>query len=136
MVTGNEFEGAFCELLKSIGYWALNIPKNKSGAQPFDVIALKGSSVLAIDCKVCQGKRFPIDRIEDNQWLAFQTVYDKSIACVGIAVLHDGDVYFFNYIELVKLKEAGVPSIPVSKRVQNIWFSEDVIKNTIGRILK
>ena len=79
-MTYAEFERKFCEWAGKDGWWALNIPRSKAGQQPFDVIACKGSCVLAVDCKLVSAKKnlFPLDRIEDNQWMAFSSILSKS----------------------------------------------------------
>lgn len=134
-MTGDKFEREFCEVLKGLGYWALNIPKNKNGAQPFDVVAMHGNTVLTVDCKVCSGKpRFPLVRIEDNQWTAFKTVHDKTFAGVGIAVYYDGNIYFYQYKDLQSALKHGLKSVPIDK--YHIWLSKEEIKETIGRYLE
>lgn len=63
---GNHFEQDFCEILFDNGFWTHNMAQNQSG-QPADVIAVKNHKAYLIDCKVCSGKGFPLDRIEPNQ---------------------------------------------------------------------
>lgn len=130
-MTGNEFEKYFCQILRANGYWTLNIPKNVYGAQPFDVIAMRGDSVLAIDCKVCSGQaRFPLSRIEDNQWTAFEDIYDRTFAWVGIAVLYQEEIYFFQYSELVSALKKGKKSI--SMDVFHRWMDKKSIEDVMG----
>lgn len=134
-MTGEKFESEFCEVLKGLGYWALNIPKNKNGAQPFDIIAMHGNTVLAIDCKVCSGQaRFPLVRIEDNQWTAFEAVHSKTFALVGIIIYYKGNVYFYQYTDLKAALKEGLKSVPIDH--YNIWLDREEIKETIGRYLE
>ena len=137
-MTGQQFEKAFCEILQSMGYWALNIPKNASGAQPFDVIAIHGFHSMAIDCKVCKADRFPVDRIEDNQWAAFNCIYERADNCdVGIMVYHDGDIYFFKYKELKDAVECGWKSLPLKRsNTWNLWMTKEEVKDELGRYLE
>lgn len=140
-MTGPQFETDFCEILQALGYWALNIPKNRAGAQPFDVIAMHGNNVMAIDCKVCQATSFPLDRVEENQWTAFEVISARTDAHdVGIMVLHKGDIYFFPYRQLKDAQAQGARSLPLSKRksrnLWNMWMSQDEIKELIGRVLE
>lgn len=118
-MTGQEFETYFCEWAKRNGWWTLNIPRSASGQQPFDVIAIKDESILAVDCKVVSsgGLLFPLRRIEDNQWLAFWSLRKKSkAATIGIVVWHEQTrkMFFVDYDELalaVKAKQKSVPLI-------------------------
>lgn len=127
-MTGNEFEKYFCSLLQEKGYWALNIPKNSSGAQPFDVIAIKRDDiewkVMAIDCKVCSRGIFQLSRVEDNQWLAFETFSRKigyeyyngmGSVFIGIMAYYNEKVYFLPYWYLVDCKDCGRSSIKLSE---------------------
>lgn len=133
-MTGNEFEKDFCEILWKLGYWALNIPKNQSGAQPFDVIAMQGDTALAIDCKVCSiNQRFPLSRIEDNQWTAMKVVHDRTFAWVGIAVYYDGEIYFYQYSDLESARKAEEKSIPIDSF--HLWLNNDDIEKILGRKL-
>lgn len=68
---GTEFEKECVEFLKNNGYWVHFIAPDNRGAQPFDIIAVKNNNAYAIDCKTCQDKKFSINRIEDNQFFAF-----------------------------------------------------------------
>lgn len=133
-MTGEKFESDFCELLKATGYWALNIPKNKYGAQPFDIIAICGNSILAVDCKVCEKSVFPLSRIEDNQWLSFQLMSEKTNAKVGIMIYYKGDIYYVPYPFLKEHAEAGASSVRFT-RYRKYW-SKEMIKNTIGRYIE
>ena len=93
-MTGTEFQSVFCKMLRENGYWALDIPKNKFNAQPFDVIALKGAKVYAVDCKVCLQPRLPLSRIEDNQWIALNDIKDRARVRAGFMCWYDNDIYF------------------------------------------
>lgn len=107
-MTGAEFERYVADLFQKDGFWALRIPKNERGAQPFDILAIKGNMVYAIDCKVCERNRFPLSRIEDNQWTAMNTMKSKTNALLGFAIYHGGKIYFIKYEEAI---EATEPSI-------------------------
>ena len=133
-MTGQQFETEFCELMKAFGYWALNIPRNKSGAQPFDVIAIHGWNIFAVDCKVCGRNSFPLDRVEDNQWTAFKVVHDRTDARVGIVAYHKGDIYFLSYSLLLAGRRQERKSIPLVKPL--ILFSKDDIKDILGRYME
>ena len=90
-MTGREFENQVTKKLKEAGYWVLRIPQNETGQQPFDILAIKGKRILAYDAKVLSdGHRFPFDRIEDNQYNAFELMERKTGAEeIGLLILDD-----------------------------------------------
>ena len=133
-MTGMQFESQFCEFLKEFGYWALNIPKNKYGAQPFDVVAIHGNEIFAVDCKVCSTDLFQLERVEDNQWLAFQMVNERTNAKTGIMAYYKGDVYYLPYVVLCAYVRDGLKSIKLTK-LKPYW-SKDDIKDVMGRYLE
>lgn len=101
---GMKFERDVCKLLSEKGWWVHFINPDASGAQPFDIIAVKDGLAMAIDCKTSASRRFSISRLEDNQIFAFE----KWIACGNLMpqvwVLYDGNIYAVEYREL---KEKG-----------------------------
>lgn len=68
---GTEFEKQMCRYLAKAGYWVHFIQPDSRGAQPFDIIAVKNNEAYAIDCKTNSEPIFRMDRLEDNQVLAF-----------------------------------------------------------------
>lgn len=74
---GSDFEKELCQLLAEEGWWVHFISPNESGAQPFDIIAVKDGIALAGDCKTSVNNIFRINRLEENQKMAF----DKWLAC-------------------------------------------------------
>lgn len=97
-MTGREFENHVSKELKRAGYWVLRIPQNETGQQPFDILAIKGKRILAYDAKVLSdGHRFPLDRIEDNQYNAFQLMEKKTGAEeIGLLILCENKVRFMD----------------------------------------
>lgn len=97
---GTEFEREVCDLLAADGYWVHFIAPDARGAQPFDIIAVKDGSALAIDCKTCVAGSFNISRLEDNQIMAFE----RWLACGNedpkVAVKHEGKIWFLSYMTL------------------------------------
>lgn len=90
-MTGRQFEDYCVKKLHEAGYWVHRIHPDESGQQPFDVIAIKGNKVCAYDAKVLsEGKRFPLNRIEDNQLNAFRLFEKKTNgADVGLLILEE-----------------------------------------------
>lgn len=90
-MTGRQFEDYCVKKLHEAGYWVHRIHPDETGQQPFDVIAVKGNKVCAYDAKVLSdGKRFPLNRIEDNQLNAFRLFEKKTNgADVGLLILEE-----------------------------------------------
>lgn len=63
---GTAFEKEFADLLSANGFWVHRLKDNENG-QPFDLIAVRDGRAFAIDCKDCEGGRFRLSRIEENQ---------------------------------------------------------------------
>ena len=126
-MTGREFERWMENKLSRCGYWVHRMAESNTGSQPFDIIALKGHSVFALDCKVISTKRpyFPFSRVEENQKFAF----DKLIKCykdnltTGFMIYYEGDIYFLNYHIFKVLsdvdKEKGY-KLTESSRIENL----------------
>ena len=115
-VWGTQWEKEFCDLLARQGFWVHFISPDNRGAQPFDVIAVKGGEAYAYDCKTCADDWFAITRLEDNQVMAFE----KWIRCgnnnPNIAVLHKDKIYLIGYAQLksfgrVRLNDDGSTSV-------------------------
>lgn len=99
---GTAFERELCDALAKDGYWVHFITPDARGAQPFDVIAVKDGIGYAIDCKTCVQPIFTIDRLEDNQIMAFEKWKKCGNTDPMIAVKHDGKIYMLAYSDLKK----------------------------------
>jgi Holliday junction resolvase len=97
---GTQFEQEFCTLLAQCGYWAHFISPDRTGSQPFDVIACKDNKPYAFDCKTCESDTFNISRLEDNQIMAFEKWLRCNNEYAYIAVKHKGLVRLIDYTEL------------------------------------
>ena len=111
--TGTQFERDFCKKLAENGWWVHFLTPNGRGAQPFDVLAIKDSSVVAVDCKTCAGDLFPFSRIEDNQRLAFDALLWKTDAKCGFAILYNDEVRWLEYSDVKMLERVGARSVRV-----------------------
>lgn len=100
-VLGNNFEQEFCKMLSSLGFWAHFINPNRSGSQPFDVIAVKDNIAYAFDCKTCVRDAFSIARVEENQAMSMKKWQRCGNNHAYFAVLHNNEVYLVTYKELV-----------------------------------
>lgn len=90
---GNRDEASLAKLFKSKGYWAHIFARSRSGSQPVDAIAFRGSSIWLVDSKnVESGKAsFSFDRIEANQ----RTSLDYAVIKCGLDPKHAGFAVFF-----------------------------------------
>lgn len=97
---GTGFERRMCELYAQNGYWVHFITPDTRGSQPFDVIAAKNGVTTVFDCKTCKDHIFRINRLEDNQIMAFEKWWACGNSIPYVAVEHDGRVYMISYDEL------------------------------------
>lgn len=101
---GTEWERRFCELMAKNGFWVHFINPNASGAQPFDVIAVKGNKAFAFDCKTCKSGSFTINRLEQNQMFAFDKWLDCGNLFAYIAIRYEnGNIYIVDYEYLLEV---------------------------------
>lgn len=72
---GTNFEKEFANILANEGYWVTMLtPKAHIGSQPCDLIATKNNIFYGFECKTLHSryKRFPLNRLEENQIQAFK----------------------------------------------------------------
>lgn len=118
-MNSREFERHVCQELKEAGYWALNIPRNRSGAQPFDILAIGKHIVIATDAKMCSKGYLSADRIEDNQISAFRSLRNALVKShmippvIGFACWYKSEIYFVSYYDF----EPDDDFIPIKRSV-------------------
>ena len=83
------------------------MPKSING-QPFDIIAAKKGIVYAYDCKTNKGKRFRLDRIEDNQELAFGKFNGCYTTPNGFCVTINFKEVYFMYVTKARITKKWV----------------------------
>ena len=109
---GTKFEQDWCDYLSEHGYWAHFVEPKPDGSQPFDVIAAKDDKMYVYDCKTLKGNRFPLDRIEWNQRVAF-----ARIGTIGgvkrqfIVIKNENGIYQIPFVLLIDKLVGEVPSI-------------------------
>ena len=118
-MTGREFEKWVENKLSECGYWVHRMAESNTGSQPFDIIALKGHGVYALDCKVISTKRpyFPFSRIEENQRRAFEKLYLRyagNLLC-GFVIYFEGGVYLLDYLKVKRQIEEGKKGITLTE---------------------
>ena len=97
---GNDFEREFCRLLNNSGYWVHFISPDITGAQPFDIIAVKDNVPFAFDCKTSVKRWFPISRLEVNQIMAFDKWIARGNGTPMIAVKYKEEIKIVPYWQL------------------------------------
>lgn len=103
---GTAFERDVVRIFKNNGYWVHFITPDSRGAQPFDIIAVRDDEAIAVECKtLADSKRYiTIDRLEDNQIMAFELWRKCGNTKALVAVKHKGEITFIDY---EKLKREG-----------------------------
>ena len=99
---GTDFEREFIEVLQGLGFWAHFITPDGRGAQPFDIIAVKNNLPIACDCKTSVKSVFSINRLEDNQILAFEMWRKRGNSMPIVAVKYAKQIYLIRYIDLLE----------------------------------
>ena len=97
---GTAFEKRLCEWLSVRGWWVHFISPDRTGSQPFDVIAVKNGLALAIDCKTSAKPIFNISRLELNQVHAFEKWLKSGNEMPLVAVEYEGHIFFVKYSDL------------------------------------
>lgn len=117
---GTAFERAMQEVYSQGGWWVHFISPDARGSQPFDIIAAKNGKVEVFDCKTCQSNIFKIERLEDNQILAFEKWIRCGNSTPFVAVEHDNKVFFIDYLRLKQEKK-----INLDEEVAVLWLLGD-----------
>ena len=109
---GTEFEQKVVNYFTLKGFWVHFLSPNNRGAQPFDVIAVKNGVAIAGDCKTSAKKTFSINRLEDNQILAFE----KWISCGNsdpyIFIGYKEDIFCVEYSILKQKRSIKIYDFP------------------------
>lgn len=131
---GSEFEQKLCQYFADFGYWVHFINPAPDGSQPFDIIAVKGiqhghsisEHVVAVDCKTLSDreKRFPLNRMEDNQISAFTLLNSKGIHNTYFAIQHRGKVYLLPSQHLIEKYQRGEKSILIENYYERVIHCE------------
>lgn len=121
------FEEMVATILGEHGFWATVIPKGKDGSQPADIIAVNRKGIHLIDAKLCNGARFKLDRMEDNQLSAMDMIADRANGRGWFAIGYpDNKIYMVEKWRLCMLRDSGhksISMIPASLRIE-VWLHE------------
>lgn len=108
---GTEFERQFVKILANCGYWVHFLNPDRAGAQPFDVIAVRDGKAYAIDCKTSTTRRFTMDRLEDNQILAFEKWLNCGNTEPLIAIKYKSTIRLLWYTDLKALNVVKIDDL-------------------------
>lgn len=119
-ILGSKFEKDFMKHLAKLNYWCAYMEgAAHTGAQPCDIIACKDGRIWAVDCKTLNNKNglFPVDRIEENQRLAYKRFKKCGNENFFLAILWNNNVYFVPLsMILFEEKSIDLKSIPATWR--------------------
>ena len=125
---GKTFEQEWLDHLRSLGKWAHFMHPAPDGSQPFDVLAIDDTYghpiVSAFDCKTLSGKRFPLNRVEDNQEMAFKCLNAHGVHNTYFVIKASDEIYLFPSQYVLDKKEAGEKSIALEDRYAYIHFKQ------------
>ena len=119
-INGNKGEDIVKKLFVSKKYWVHVIKRDRKGAQPCDIVAIKGNwsgsdCAWLVDAKyVDGGDRFDFSDIQPNQIEAMEYASDYAdIRNIGFAIVFSSDekVRFLSYWSYVRLLENGNRSV-------------------------
>jgi len=122
---GNNFEKEVAEILSKKGCWVTMLtPKQHTGSQPADLIAIMSDIAILVDCKTCSTHLFPISRIEQNQWLAYEKYRKWGNMNYYIAIKYKEDIYMIPMNTIDKTAK----SIDLRTQMKWEWESENYSK--------
>lgn len=132
---GTKFEQDMCKILTDNEYWVHFITPDARGAQPFDIIAVKHCVPYAIECKTLTYSRryFTIDRLEDNQILAFERWRRCGNNSPIIAVKQANSIITFTYDILSEAKRIDMEKM---RNTDYIMVDTEEEKLSIHGVLK
>lgn len=107
---GTAFERELAQMLSDNGFWVHCLKDNQNG-QPFDVIASRNGNTFVFDCKDCQGDKFLLNRIEENQHNAM-TLWSMTGNAQGLFAIKIRNVIFLiPHRMLTIMKESGTKQV-------------------------
>lgn len=122
---GNKTEKTVSSMLREKGYWVYNCPRNSSGAQPIDLIGIKGGKTIV--CWFIDGKHvreqnpsFPLSRIEPNQLASMKYLNEFAkinITNLGFAIQFERtrEIYWLCYDKVLDMIKNDEKSINLNK---------------------
>ena len=96
-----------------------------TGSQPCDIVSIKNNIATLIECKNLENKTglFNLNRIEQNQWLAYDKLKQCHNSNMILAILWNNNVYFINF-DLLQFFNKSIDLKLIQPNIKN-W--EEVI---------
>ena len=109
---GTRFENRLKDMFYEHGFWVHLFQQNQAG-QPCDLIAVKGEKAYIIDAKDCKSGRFPLSRVEENQFLSMTRWLDRTRhqAWFAFQLPDDEEVYFISFQTICSLLADDISSL-------------------------
>lgn len=105
---GTKFEEELQQIFGHEEYWC-HLFQQSVGGQPCDLIAVKQNRALLIDAKDCKRDRFPLSRVEDNQFFSMQRwVMITTFEAYFVFKLTDGSIKVAPFNKVKFDMQAGV----------------------------
>lgn len=97
--SGKKFEEELCWWFANRDFFVIYNEKGATGAQPCDIIVIKNNFTRLIECKNLENSRgiFNLDRIEANQFMAYNRYKKCNNSAFELAILWSNNVYFLNF---------------------------------------
>lgn len=109
---GSSFENEWASALQGQGGWVHKIAPAENGSQPFDILHIKNGRACGYECKTVNSYRFPLSRVEDNQYYAYKGF--SGHMPVTFAFKHkDGDIYEIGAEYVMAAIDSGRASIDI-----------------------
>lgn len=120
---GNIFEEDFARFLSDKGYWVAPFPgKAHTNSQPADLVACKNNVPILFDCKTLANKNglFNLNRLEENQRLAFQRWKQCGNNNYYLAILWNNNIYFID-VNDINLENKSINLKEYKSKVLNFY---------------
>lgn len=117
---GKKFEEELCWWFRKNGFYPEYHEKSVSGSQNGDITAIKNNIAFKIEAKNLDNStgRFPLDRIEQNQSLAYKAFRECGNSNYVIAVKWNNNVYFIDF-GILQFFSKSIPLSNLEPSVKN-----------------
>lgn len=96
---GRKFEEALCKYFAEKDYYVIYNEKGVAGSQPVDIVIIKNNIATMIEAKNLENHNgiFNLDRVEQNQVLAYNRYRECQNYNFVLAIYHDNKVWFIDF---------------------------------------
>lgn len=117
---GKKFEQDLCNFFANKHYYVIYNEKSINQSQPFDILIMRDNIAFAIECKNLENNSglFPLNRIEENQLLAFKRFSECRNHNFILAILWNDNVYFINF-DLLQFFNKSIDLKKIEPNIKN-----------------